>query len=288
MITPQRFLASMLGLAVLTGVYTSEVQAETKNTLKYDSKTSKFIKAITPDKISHFSIYSGPSLTGDGNPNDSVGAENTRGQRSWHQVSLQYKINDRFKFVFNPRFTMEFGKNDPDRQRFGIDNPVFGLQGLWYKNGNFTFSGGVNTVAATLTESAREQQQYMNPGGFNAVNYKVNNKVDVGSWLWARHVRKFRANGVNGFSTTDTPIFVAPYTSYTVNDKLSFTAYYQYNGSFTAVDTVQIDADDEFGFITAYTLNKYLTIQPIIQLFRASDFDVTSGNLNFWISGRFF
>lgn len=284
--TPHSF-AKLCFLAAATILPFTGANAQTNtdlvNTTKYDSKSSRFLKAITPDRVTHFSTYSGPSLNLEGNPNNSDGTEKTAGQSSWHQVSLGYQLTKSTRFVFNPRFTGSYGPSEPGENRFKLADPVFGITTTWYKNGNFTFSGGLNTVAYVFTESNRERGLVANPGGFQSANYKLNNKWDVGVWIWGRYNVYTKPNDEDKL-----PYFVDPYVSYTANDKLSFTAFYDYSGSIDAIDEVSVSTSDSFNFLTAISVGKNLTIQPIITLFRATDMDIASGNLNFWISGRFY
>jgi hypothetical protein len=284
--TPQKLLAATLVVASASIFSLNKAHGQTQavNALKYDKYVPKWQRLLLPDRVSHFSTFNGPSLNGNGNPNTFDGQEDSGGQSSWHQVSMQYEMDNGYRFVFNPRFVMEYGPEQEGEDRYKLDNPVFGITGLWYKNGNFTFSGGLNTVAYVFDEGDREDGLLFNPGGFQSLNYKVNNQVDVGSWVWARF-RYFQNNS----ERSRLPMFVAPYASYTVNDKLSFTGFYQYNGIISNdVERVEIDPDDTLNFLTSYTINKYITIQPIVTLYRETEMNIADGNLNVWISGRFY
>lgn len=284
--TPRSF-AKLCLLASVTIIPFSIASAQSStnaiNTTKYESKTNRILEAITPDRVSHFSIVNGPGLNFDGNPNNFDGTEDTGGQSSWHQVSLGYNLNDTTRFVFNPRFTGSYGPSEPGEERYKLSDPVFGITTTWYKKGNFTFSGGLNTVAYVFTESNRERGLVANPGGFQSANFKLNNNWDAGLWIWARYNVYTKPN-----NKAKTPYFVDPYVSYTANDKLSFIAYYDYQGAIESFDEVSVDTNDSFNFLTAIKVAKNLTIQPIITLYRATDMDIASGNLNFWVSGRFY
>ena len=164
-----------------------------------------------------------------------------------------------------------------------LDNPVFGITSLWYKNGNFTFSGGLNTVFAVVTESSREAGLEWNPGGFQAANYQVNNRLDVGTWLWGRY-RYFR----NDAEKSRAPIFVSPYVTYENNDYLKTQIFYQVNGQIANSDKAMWDPDEHLNFSVIYQLTETLSVQPILTVFRETDFSLNRGNINMWISGSFF
>ena len=85
------------------------------------------------------------------------------------------------------------------------------------------------------------------------------------------------------------PISIQPFVTYSLNDKLSFSTFYAQNATIErdAKETTW-DQDQNLNFLTAYKLTKNLTIQPIITLYRETNFDLAQGNLNFWISGRFY
>jgi hypothetical protein len=235
---------------------------------------------IKPDSISHFSIINGPSLNGDGSVNNADGSKDFDGASSWHQVSLRYQLTDKTRFVVNPRFTYS---RLPDNTANGkLDNPVLGITTTWYQNGKFSFTGGLNTVFAVLDEGDRENGLEWNPGGFQTMNYQINNRLSAGTWLWGRY-RYFRNNA----EKTRAPLFVSPYVSYSVTDKLGAMAFYQVNGSMPEADQLSWDDDEHLNFSVSYRINKTWSVQPIVTVFRGTDFDIAKGNLNMWISGRF-
>ena len=64
-----------------------------------------FFKKIAPNKISYFSAFSGPSLSQESQANAN-GEFVDGGINTWTQVSFGWKINDNFRFVVNPRFSI--------------------------------------------------------------------------------------------------------------------------------------------------------------------------------------
>lgn len=255
----------------------------TVNTTKTDLSTS-ILEKIKPDRISHFSIVAGPSIDGNADPRNSDGTVDTDGPNSWHQVSFQYQLNKRTRFVINPRFTMNRSSVDGNDQAVGkLADPVLGIQRTWYQNGIFTFSGGLNTLFAQASESARDRGTEWNPGGFQAANFKLNDKLNVGSWLWGRY--EFHRKDPD---RRRAPYFVAPYLSYSINDKLTFSSFYQMYGEIENANTFDWDDDgNDMNVSLSIRINKALTLQPIITTYQGSGYRLDQGNFNMWISGRF-
>jgi hypothetical protein len=261
---------------------------QNSNSIETDLGASRILDIITPDRAGHFSIFNGPSLSRNGsrsydfqgNQIDSDGAPITLS--SWHQVSFQWELGNNTQFIINPRFIIDYNNPDANQGRGAgsLDNPVFGINSVWYKNGNFTFAGSINTIFAAVTEDSQQDQLIANPGGFQAMNYKVNNSLVVGGWLWGRY--NYALNADNS-----APVFIAPYLTYTFNDTVSVQPFYQYNGEVADAQRVDWDADDSFNLMVNFRINKYLTMMPIVTVFRETDFNVARGNLNMWVSGSF-
>lgn len=269
------FVFSSLGFAQTTDV--SEIV--------YNSNTSRFLQKIKPDRIGHFSIFNGPNLQFDRNPNEADGSEDTDGIRSWHQVSFQYQMTENLRFVINPRFSVTYNQIEAQGTNPVItpESPVFGVAGTFYQNGRFSWSGGVNTVFWVFDEAKREEGLIANPGGFQTLNFQINPKLSVGTWLWARY-EVYTSHEENG----DIPLFTAPYVNYSFNDNNSLMAFYQTEGEIpNTTKRLEWDTNEHFNLLYSYSISKNLTIQPIVTLFRATDFNVSQGNLNLWLSGRF-
>lgn len=280
-----------INLLLLSSIFVfsnvSFAQTTEVNQVTYKSKTSRFFDKIKPDRISHFSIFAGPNTQFDRNPFNSDGTVNDGGINSWHQVSFQYQISERFRFVINPRFTVDYNQNDARGSKPVISpaNPVLGITGTFYKNGRFSWSGGVNTIFWAFGEDDKEEQLLANPGGFQSLNFQVNSKLSVGSWVWARYM----VFGNNTSENSDVPLFVSPYVSYSLNDRNAVTAFYQVDGRIeNGSQTIEWDrTSDQFNLLYSFSLTKNLTIQPMITVWKETDFDVSRGNINLWLSGRF-
>lgn len=259
--------------------------AQNSFTLEKDITTFRFLDRIKPDRISHFNIFNGPALSGDtSDPFDAEGVRDEGGISGWHQISFQYQLTKKTRFVINPRFTTTYNSREANNGRPAAEwaNPVLGITSTWYQNGNFSFSGGLNTSFLNATESTQEDQLLINPGGFNAVNYQVNSRFNVGSWLWGRYQIYQNRDEYDAL-----PIFVAPYVTYAFNDKFTVQPFWQYNGNIERSDKVNIDTDDHFNVLFSYRISKQINLQPIITVFRAQEFNLAKGNLNLWLSGAF-
>ena len=256
------------------------------NTSVIDNARS-ILSKIKPDRISHFSIFNGPSIGGGERPNEFDGAEDGDGISSWHQISFGYQLTKDTRFVVNPRFLVDYNAPNEttgiNESRASLDNPVLGINSTWYKNGRFSWSGSVNTVFWLFDEEDREDGQYFNPGGFQTMNYQVTPKLGVGTWWWARY-RYF----ANNDERDKLPIFVSPYLSYNFTDDLGLITFYQVNGEVPTIDKINWDQDDHLNLLISWKINNLITLQPIVTVFRETDFALDKGNFNLWVSGRFF
>ncbi|MDA8793588.1 hypothetical protein N9N67_10085 [Bacteriovoracaceae bacterium] len=262
---------------------TGSVQSS-QSTLK--SPMGRMLKKALPDRVTYFSIVSGPNLDDGGDPYEADGVVDEGGFGTWNQISLQWEINDKFRFVFNPRFGYTFSENiAEDEEAFSLINPVVGITGVWYKKGNFQFAGGINTIVPPMREEDTiEDGLIYNPGGFNDVGYRFNSSLRVGSWVWARYMIYDRETELDD---TRYATFLAPYINYTINDNLTFTPFYQINGEETYDKTLEFDNTESLNLMLSIKVSSMLRIEPMITTFRETDFDVAKGNLNVWLSGRF-
>jgi hypothetical protein len=262
-------------------------KAEIPSTNKLITKKKSFLSDFKEkSSLSHFSIFEGPALN---NLNDDVPGEdgNPNGKlNSWHQVSYRYQINKNFRFVINPRFSMDYSKErGDDSDNFSVLNPVVGITGTWYKNGNFSFRGGINTMLVNVEEGSQEDGLIANPGGFQTINYKVSSKVDVGSWLWFRFYAFSEDAGEELFRSS-----ISPFVQYTVNDKISFQAWYDTfveHDEERSINNIHMKEDTDIGIGMYYAINKKLTIFPHIKANPDQNYDEDSVSLNAWVFGSF-
>ena len=274
-------------LMLMVALSTQSFAQVNSSMLSTDLDTSRMLERIKPDVVSHFSMISGPGLTGDiGNNFDETGTASQDGDiTGWHQLSFQYKLSEKTRFVINPRFGIDYNNrtiNDGQPAAEGL-NPVFGLVSTWYQNGNFSISGGLNTILANVERGTIEDGLIANPGGFETVNYQVNNRFSVGSWVLGRYL--FATNPDKDDARF--PVAAQPYVKYVFTDNFFVQPNFEYYGNVEKPDAISWDLDDRFNMQFSYTINSMLTVQPIITVYRAQDYNLAKGNLNFWVYGAF-
>jgi hypothetical protein len=249
------------------------------------SISSSILEKVIPDRISHWSMVTGPAIDGNSNPREFDGNYDTDGTSTWHQVSFGWNLTKKTRFVINPRFTFSRSSTSPDTPMGQTENHVVGITTTWYERGNFAFRGGINTITpfTVTTRSALDREAQFNPGGFQSASYRVNSALSVGTWLWGR----YEFNNEQPGDRARAPIFVSPNISYSVSDKLSFLTFYQINGQIDNANTMVWDNDEHLNLAVVVNINKYLSLQPMITTFRESNFDMNKGSLNMWISGTF-
>lgn len=240
------------------------------------------IEKIKPDRISYFSIYAGPALNGSGDPLDENGVIEEESISTWNQVSTQWQVTKNLRFVLNPRFSVNHNSTE---KRFEWENPVLGLAGTWYKYKKFTFGGGLNTIVPFARKvSTREDGLVFNPGGFNSVSYQLTPKISFGSWIWGRAQFYERSTELEDERLS---FFYAPIVNYDFNDTFGTSVFYQVNGETNNEYGVRWDEDETANLLFTINVSKYLTLQPMVTVFRETNYKVDQGNFNMWLSGRF-
>jgi hypothetical protein len=237
-----------------------------------------------PDNLTYFSQFSGPSLGNLEDPVDETGELQKGNISTWNQISFQWKISKDTKIVFNPRFLINYNTDDVDTLEYV--SPVIGIATTWYKKGKLKFTGGLNSINPLFKQKSHvESGLIFNPGGFNSLSYQASNKVRLGMWIWGRAK-------IYGKSTTADDdrfsYFFAPKIDYTFSDNHGLTAFYQVNGAAVNDYKIENGDDDSLNLLYSYTVNKFLTIEPMITMYRESNFDPAKSNINVWMSGRIF
>ncbi|MCT4641571.1 MAG: hypothetical protein N4A33_04685 [Bacteriovoracaceae bacterium] len=246
-----------------------------------------FYQLKKKSSFSHFSTFEGPAIN-----NISTDAVNENGQKdgkinSWHQISYRYQINKRFRFVINPRFTLNYANDEtnPNDQAFNWINPVLGITGTWFSNGNFSFTGGINTLFLNVEEDSRKDKLIANPGGFQTLNYKVNNNIDTGAWYWFRFYAYEDNRDKRLYSSS-----VSPYIKYTLSDKISFQGWYDTYIKHTAnrsLNHLAMSDDFDIGLGMFYSITKKISIFPHLRTNPDKGFKSDSTTLNAWLFGSF-
>jgi hypothetical protein len=245
-----------------------------------------WMKLREKSSFSHFSIFEGPAVDDiSENVSDEDGERDGK-INSWHQISYRYKLSDRFNFVINPRFAITYASDkEDDSNQFELLNPVIGIAGTWYKNGRFTFSGGLNTMLVNVEEGTREDGLLANPGGFQTLNFAANESFDVGSWLWFRFYVYDDSIEEEKFQST-----ISPYVTYKYSDNLSFQIWYDTFVSDDETDSaaqVFLEEDTDIGIGFYYSISKKLTIFPHLKTNPDQNYALNSTSINAWLFGSF-
>lgn len=267
---------------IILCIVTASAMANVSSNTSQTNMGSSVFKKLAPSRVTYFSEFFGPSL-GNGDRVDEKGNVDEGSINTWNQVSFGWDINENLRFVVNPRFSVNH--NSPDGESFEFVNPVFGIGGTWYQNGKLVVGGGLNTIIPQLrTQATKDDGILFNPGGFQFVNYQIDEKFSVGSWIWGRAMfYDGTENNENRLS-----FFVAPLATYSFNDKVSVSTYYWIDGGQSKTESLRFSNTDKVGFMGSFTINKLLTVQPIISFFQRNGADLSKANLNVWFSGRFF
>ena len=273
------FLAAFLSFNVFAQSATSLENTSETNLSGFS------LEKVAPDRISYFGDMAGPSLETSANAADGETGEIVENSLSlWNQVSFQWKINDNYRFTVNPRWIQNFNPG-PDDRNFEYDSPVVGIAGTYYQNGDFSFGGAINTITPMTRDRGHQEIDLLyNPGGFQWVNYKIDDRWTAGLWLWGRF---YVYEGEAPLTEELADYLWAPIATYAVNDSVSVSTFYQYTGErFLNGDAVN-HKDDSLNVMFSAKVGN-VTIQPILRAFRATSFNLADANLNMWISAQLF
>ncbi len=275
------FLAVFLLLTLCASAQDSSFE---KNLFYQQQPTSDLLKKLKPKQINYFSIFTGPSVGDLSDPVDEEGEIDENSLSTWNQVSFQWDLSEKSRFVFNPRFTINH--NDPSGENIEMNSPVFGVVSTWYKNEKFSFGGGLNTHIPSLRgKDDRDDSIAFNPGGFNSLSYQINPRLSLGSWIWARALFYDEATSVDDARIA---YFFAPQVNYALSDNTIATIFYQINAEVNNSYQWEFEKDESLNFLLTFKINSFLTIEPMLTSFRASNFSLKNSNINIWLSGRLF
>lgn len=281
-----RKLASFKKLCLI-GMFSSlPALAATQSTSQADlSVGQSLLQKARPDAITYWSEYAGPALGRGGERASAEGEDALNSMELWNQISVRWKISDKYTFVANPRFIWNLDRAS-GADEYVFDDPVVGVIGEWYRNGRFSFGGAIDSITPLArTNGTIEDGLLFNPGGFNSVNYILDENWSVGSWIFGRYniYRDAIAETQEQFA-----FWVAPAIHYTATDNLNFRLFYRLNYTADNESRLKLDEDESLNLMVGITLNQYLTLEPIISMYRASDYSIENANFGMWLSGRLF
>lgn len=263
--------------------YPVEVGLKAISTKRAASRFS--LRDIAPDSTNYFSEVAMPSLSDGADRKDMNGVTEENSLYTWTQVSFRWKLNDKYQAMFNPRFVINHNP-DPETETYEWDDPVFGINGTWYKNGKFSFGGNLDTILPIArTAETIDDGLLFNIGGWNTINYQATSKFSFGAWVSPRFNVYDRAMTEED-SALD--LMFAPRVVYAINDKFSVSSFYQTNSVGDNKQSIRMDEDDSFNLSASYTLNDKLTVEPILTLYRENEFNANDANVTLWVSGAVF
>ena len=277
-----KFLISF-GLVMATGM---SFAATNTNLMKAKVPLNvRGLEAIKPDQLSYFSIFTGPSIGNGKDPVNEFGEIEEGGVSTWNQLSFGWEINKNLRFVANPRFVINHNAPDERPNNFQLDDPVIGVAGEWYRRGDFSFGGGINSIMPfARTSDTREDGLLFNPGGFNSVNYQINPALSVGSWIVGRLLV---FEGSNADQEDRATFWMSPLVNYAFNDNIGSTVFYRLNGSADNSD-ISFLQDESLTLLLSYRVSDLLRVEPMLTTFRNTNFDLSDANFTMWLSGRLF
>jgi hypothetical protein len=246
-----------------------------------DLSRPNFLKKIVPNHITYFSEFSGPSVDGNRFNVNSEGEDVTRELETWNQISFQWELNSNIKIIANPRFIIN---HTTTSNSFSFDDPVFGFAG------SFKFDKlSVNLELSSILPFARtlgtqNDRIVYNPGGFNSISYQIDNSYSAGLWFL------YRVNFFEGKNPEDETLstLVAPNFQYNISDKLgSVMLFYRFDNNVLNRNLL-FEKDDSANLLYTYTFNKYISLQPILTVYREADFSLSKMQVNVWAYGTFF
>lgn len=271
------------------------------STSSTDLSKSVFDKLRENSSMSYFSLLSGPGIATPTNTNTlddsnepSVGSP----MNMWNQVSYRYQMTKDVRFVLNGRFEQYFGRRlDSDgnavQNTVGL-NPVTGFNIRHKFTEKFSYSGSVNTILANVQQGTIDSGLVANPGGFQTLLYKVNDKVNVGSWVSARI--SFYNNAKRNDESKRWDLYVAPFAEYNVAENTWIRGWIGQDWDHEADEalTETVNRGHDLGLGVDVGINKHLGVYPYITMRWADTADAgdvlttDSATIGAWFYGSIF
>lgn len=268
----------------------TELLAQRTSTTTFDGTWKKTFREKF--KATYFSEYLGDAFEkGDGtypevdeNGDPVQGSEPTQ---LWNQISLGWQTTDKWRIIFNPRFTSQLG----DRSRLSEDNGSFrtedflaGFQGTLWKKDDWSIwiRPGYRLPTSQATQNANWHGQ--------AEWFQILEKTSNSSTRWGYGLFTIYRNYIRSEESTSERwrIYNSPYVYFRFNDKVRWEAYYEeeiqhnatagekefsyskrtFNGAFTGV---------------TYFVNEKFSVFPFVKSYTAKKFDTETLGLGAWI-----
>ena len=277
------FLALAVSMA-MSGAAIAQMEITAKSTSKLSGLWSKFKEKSS---MSFFSVYSGPGVNNIGvNTVDSNGVvDESSYTNNWIQLSYRYNLSDTTRLVFNPRFSVAHSSKAEDQ--YELLNPVIGFTTTWWKSGDWSFTGGLNTIFLPVQDGTFEDKLLANPGGFNSLNYS-RPSWSAGLWVWGR---AYIYDGSIGASKSDYQFILSPYYEYKISDKSRIRAFVdqyfkqQVGKAFTHVNNTE-GLTAGVGFDTMITSS--VGVYPFLKVDAENEWSWNTTSVGAWIYGSIF
>lgn len=269
---------------MLTFSFSVLAQSGAQSSSSINSTWNKFKDKLS---MSFFSVYTGPGINNVGlNTIDSNGNVLKDSYTSnWLQLSLRYQLTDSTRLVFNPRFSISHSSQAEDQ--YQLLNPVVGFTTTWWKRGDWSFTGGLNTIFLPVQTSTFQNKLLANPGGFNSLNY-TRPTWSAGLWVWGRgylHDSSIEEDKMNYELT------LSPYYEYKVKDSMTVRAFVdQYFEQQTGKAFGHVNRMDTLtaGVGLDTMITKSVGIYPHLKVNATNKFSVDTTSIAAWIYGSLF
>jgi len=228
-----KFLVLMtLALTTLNAFSQSAASvAQNTSSTNLGSKTWELIKSKT--KVRYFSETMGPSITkgGDRQVEWDEKKNYVKGQDpigTFNQISLNWKLNDNWDYVVQPRFTYRFGDTEgydkgQDKGPFQLEDTRTAIQGVYWSSSDQSMTlflrAGVRLPTDRNNQIAQVAYQ---PDIANFFDWTINKNWAVFFW------QSFRSYVYHSSSSQERwRLYSAPGFTYSFNDKWQFVAFYE-------------------------------------------------------------
>jgi len=259
----------LLPLVLATAAFAQSSTSVSTSTTKLE--TSFMDKLKKNSSMSYFSLFSGPGISNPTNTN-TLDADNNPEVGSpmnmWNQVSYRYQLTKDVRFVLNGRFEQYFGRRlDGDgnavQNTVGL-NPVTGFNIRHKFTDKLSYSGSVNTILANVEQGTIDDGLVANPGGFQTILYKVNDRVSVGSWISTRI--SFYNNAQRNEDSKRWDLYIAPFAEYAINDTTFLRGWIGKDRDHEAGEslTSTVNRGHDVGLGVDFGINKHLGIYPYL------------------------
>jgi len=293
-------LVSIIFLLICMNVFAQSSASAPGNfsTSNFGSKTWEMIRSKL--QVKYFSETMGPSITkgGDRQVEWDKKKNYTQGQDPisvFNQVSINWAINDKWTYVFQPRFTYRIGDtngyaDNQDRGPFQMEDTRTAVQGVYWSNADESMTLFVRAGARLPTDqNGQNANTYLQPDVSNFFDWTINKKWAVFVW------QSFRTYLYHSSSTQERWRFYnAPGFTYTINDKWQFVAFYEneisHNIPKSGVRKLNyaVSNYEDIYFGPQYVVSKTLTLYPFLRPSQLNKpgLDTTAAGL--WVMAKVF